>query len=203
MNMLRMTLLAGLLLGSLSLFSTAAAQAPLKRAVAFEMMADPGRWIEVDGNFQKDGTFIAKEVEVIALADTSNMEESQIYGAIENIDRRRSTMTVLNYRVAWDQETTIKDADKHRILSSKLENGMSIKLQGHLRNNGVFWATKLKLKGEKIKDGQIAKPKEKLVGLVTILDERGGWVRILNTDILIRPDAKFVEVMPDTEGNAE
>jgi hypothetical protein len=198
-----MTLTAGLLLGSLTLVHTAAAQAPLKRAAAFEMMTDPGRWIEVDGNFQKDGTFIAKEVEVFSLADTSNMEEAQIYGAIEKLDRRRSTMTVLNYRVAWDQDTTIKDADKHRILSSKLEDGMSIKLQGHLRDNGIFWATKLKLKGEKIKDGQPAKPKEKLVGPVRVLDERGGWVRILNTDILIRPDAKFNEAIPDKEDNAE
>jgi hypothetical protein len=201
--MLRMILLAGLLLSSLILVGPAAAQAPLQRQAAFEMMADPGRWIEVDGSFQKDGTFLAKEVEVISLADTSNMEEPQIYGAIQKIDRRRSTMLVLNYRIAWDKETTIKDAEKHRILSSKLEDGMSIKIQGHLRNNGVFWANKLKLKGEKIKDGKPAKAKEKLVGRVSILDERGGWVRILNTDILIRPDAKFVEVLPDLEDNAE
>lgn len=201
--MLRMTLLAGLLLSTLALVGPAAAQAPLKRDAAFEMMAEPGRWIEVDGNFQKDGTYIAKEVEVIALADTSNMEEAQIYGAIEKIDRRRSTMQVLNYRIGWDQETTIKDADKHRILSSKLEDGMAIKIQGHLLGNGMFWASKLKLKKEQIKDGQVAKPKQKLMGPVSILDETGGWVRILNTDILIKPDAKFVEVLPDLEDNAE
>ena len=174
--MLRMTVLTGLLLSALTIASTAWAQIPLKRDQAFEMMADPGRWIEVDGSFQKDGTFIAKEVEVISLADTSNMEESQIYGAMEKIDRRRSTMVVLNYRIAWDQETTIKDADKHRILSSKLENGMGVKVQGHLRNNGVFWASKLKLRRVKYKDGKIAKPKEKLVGQVTVLDDR--WVRM-------------------------
>jgi hypothetical protein len=201
--MLRMTLLAGVLLSSLVLASTAAAQPPLTRAAAFEMMADPGRWVEVDGDFQKDGTFLANEVEVISLADSSSMEDPGVTGAVEKIDRRRSTMVVLNYRIAWDKETTIKDADKHRILSSKLEDGMAIKVQGHLRDNGVFWSTKLKLKKEKIKDGKIDKPKEKLVGPVTVLNERDGWVRILNTDILIRHDAKLVEVMPDLDEDAE
>jgi len=201
--MLRMTLLAGVLLSSLSLVNTATAQIPLKRDAAFEMMTDPGRWIEVDGSFQKDGTFIAKEVEVIALADTSNMEEPQIYGAIEKIDRRRSTMKVLSYRIAWDQETTIKDASKHRILSSKLENGMGIKVQGHLRNNGVFLANKLKLRRVKMKNGKPAKPKQKLVGPVTVLDAREGWLRILDTDIFVRPDAKFVEVLVESEEEAE
>jgi hypothetical protein len=80
---------------------------------------------------------------------------------------------------------------------------MAIKVQGHLRDNGVFWSTKLKLKKEKIKDGKIDKPKEKLVGPVTVLNERDGWVRILNTDILIRHDAKLVEVMPDLDEDAE
>jgi hypothetical protein len=192
--------LAALLLSALPiLVENASAQAPLSREAALQMMADPGRWVEVDGKWQKDGTFLGKEFEVIALEDTSNMEECQIYGAIEKIDRRRSTMVVLGYRIGWDKETTIKDANKHRILSSKLENGMAIKVQGFLRNNGVFWAGKLKLKDQDIKDdGTLESPKQKLVGPVTILDERGGWIRILNTDILMRPDAKFVEMFPDT-----
>lgn len=161
-------------------------------------MADPGRWVEVDGKFQADGTLLGKEVEIIALEDTSNMEETHIYGAIEKLDRRRSTMMVLGYRVGWDKETTIKDPNKHRILSSKLENGMAVKVQGHLRDNGIFWAGKLKLKEQDMKsDGSIEDPKEKLVGPVTVLDERGGWIRILNTDILLRPDATYVEMPPD------
>ena len=197
--MLRTTLLAGLILSALSFSNPASAQPPLAREAAFEMMADPGRWIEVDGKLNADGTFMAKEVEVFSLADSSNMEEPHVYGGIEKLDRRRSTMMILGYRVSWDDETTIKDADKHRILSSKLENGMGLKVQGHLRNNGIFHADKLKLK--RVKEGK--KAKQKLVGPVTVLDARDGWVRILNTDILIRPDAKFVEVMPELEEDAE
>ena len=200
--MLRTTLLAGLILSALALNNPASAQPPLDRDVAFEMMADPGRWVEVDGKANGDGTFFGKEVEVFSLADTSNMEEPHVYGAIEKLDRRRSTMTVLGYRVYWDKETTIKDADKHRILSSKLENGMPIKVQGFLRNNGMIYADKLKLKKAKMKNGKI-KIKEKLVGPVTVLDAREGWIRILNTDIQVRHDAKFVEVMPDIEEDAE
>lgn len=200
--MLRTTLLAGLMLTTLALHDPASAQPPLARETAFEMMAEPGRWVEVNGKLQGDGTFLAKEVEIFSLADTCNMEEPHVYGAIEKLDRRRGTMVVLRYRVSWDEETTIKDANKHRILSSKLENGMGIKVQGFLRNNDVFYAKKLKLKKMKVKDGK-RKAKEKLVGPVTVLDARDGWIRILNTDILIRHDAKFVEVLPEIEEDTE
>ncbi|MFQ5600275.1 MAG: DUF5666 domain-containing protein [Candidatus Krumholzibacteriia bacterium] len=169
------------------------AQPPIEPDVAYELMAEPGRWAEVDGKLQKDGTFLAKEVEIFSVRDSSNMEDVQIYGAVKKLDRRRSSMKVLGYRIFWDGETTIKDQNKRRILSSKLKNDIGVKVQGYMRANGTFKATKIKLKEGKVKDGKV-KAKEKLVGPVEVLDARDGWLRILNTDIKVRPDAVFTEV---------
>jgi hypothetical protein len=126
------------------------------------------------------------------------MEDPAIYGAVENLNRLKSTMKVLSYVVQWDADTTFKDENKRKILSSKLGDGVGVKVQGKLLPNGSFMASKFRLRAtETGKDGKV-KAKQKVFGPVTVLDARTGKVRVLNTIVTFRDDATFVEATPQT-----
>ena len=76
----------------MSLAVSVSAQGPITREYAMEIMAE-SRWIQVEGVIQENGTFIGKEVDVIAAEDSANMSEVKITGPIGKLDRRRSTMS--------------------------------------------------------------------------------------------------------------
>lgn len=193
--MLKTSVTAGL---ALLLCATAAmAGPPLKHDQAFQLMARSGSWIEADGSMQQDGTLIAKDIEIYAPGDTAELEEPAIYGSVNELNRTKSTLRVLGYVVTYDATTTLKDENKRQILSSKIQNGMGVKIQGNLQPNGTFKATKIKVHAGKTKDGKF-KAKEKLFGPVTILDERAGLLRILNTTVKMREDVNLAEVVPTT-----
>lgn len=194
--MLKTSVTAGLAL----LLCAAAAMAgpPLKPDQAFKLMARPGSWIEADGSMQADGTLFAKDVEIYAPGDSAELEEPAIYGAVSDLNRTKSTMRVLGYIVTYDANTTLKDENKRQILSSKIQNGMGVKIQGDMQPNGTFKATKIKVHAGKTKDGKF-KAKEKLFGPVTIIDERAGLLRILNTTVKLREDVTLAEVLPSSD----
>jgi hypothetical protein len=170
---------------------------PLSQDEAMKLLSQPGRWIDTDGAPQPDGTYLAKEIQIAATASIQAKEEPSIFGSVDNLDRLRSTMKVLGYVVTWDAETKIQDENKHVILTSKLQNGTAVKVQGKLQPNGSFKATKIKLqKMDKAK----AKPKTKIYGPVTAVDARAGTLRVLNTSITLRPGALFSEQAPQAPG---
>jgi hypothetical protein len=185
-------LLAG---GGLALWVATAAAGPVPKDQALQLMMRPGSWIEADGVMQPDGTLLGKDFEVYAASDTAELEEPAIYGAVSNINRAKMTMRVLGYVVVWDAQTTLKDDQKRQILSSKLDDGMGVKVQGMLMPNGTFKASKIKTQAQKVKNGKV-KIKEKVFGPVTVLDPRDGAFRVLNTTVSSAPNAAFVEVIP-------
>jgi hypothetical protein len=174
----------------------AAAGPPLTVDQGVKLMSNPGAWIEADGAFLADGTLTAKDVEIYARRDPAELEEPAIYGAVTQINRAKSTMRVLGYLVTWDELTTLKDENKRQILSSKIQDGMGVKIQGTLQPNGTFKATKIKVHAGKTKDGKF-KAKEKILGPVTIIDARAGILRIMDTQIKLREDVVMMEAVPD------
>ena len=187
--MQKLRILAGLALAGLCT-GTAWAGAPVSLDQGMKLLSQPGRWIDTDGALQPDGTYLAKEVQIVATGDTSQTKEAAIYGAVQSLNRAKGTMMVLGYSIAYDKDTTLKDENKRKILSSKIENGMGVKVQGHLQPNGTFMATKIKL--QKTKDGN-SKPKTKLFGPATVVDARHGLLKVLNTTIKLRDDAQITE----------
>jgi hypothetical protein len=182
----------GIVVLALSACATAAfAGPPLGRETAMKLLARPGTWLEADGSLMPDGTLSGKDFEIHAAVDTVG-EDRTIYGAIGSINRAQSTMKVLGYVVTWDEKTTIKDENKHQILSSKLQDGIAVKVQGTLLPNGSFKANKFRLTTEKAK-GAAVKPKEKVFGPVTVVDAKRGLLRILKTSVSVRDNATFVE----------
>lgn len=171
------------------------AGAPLHRDEALKLLSRPGSWLEADGALLPDGSLSAKDLEVYAPGDTAETEDAAIYGAVSNLNRAKSLMRVLGYQVIWDGTTTIKDDQKRAVLSSKIEDGMGVKLQGSVQSNGTFKATKIKLVTMKNKDGKL-KAKEKIFGPCTVVDAKRGVLRILNTTVTLREDATFVMVTP-------
>ena len=93
---------------------------PLTRDEALKRMAQPGTWVEADGTLLPDGSLLAKDLEVHTPADTVDRDLA-IYGGVQNLNRAKSTMRVLGYAVSWDETTTLKDENKRKILSSKIE----------------------------------------------------------------------------------
>ncbi len=179
----------------MSTVTVAIAGPPLTSEQGIKLMTQPGSWIEADGAFLADGTLIAKDIEIYAGGDTVELEEPAIYGAVTQINRAKSTMRVLGYHVTWDGLTTLKDENKRQILSSKIQDGMGVKIQGTLQPNGSFKATKIKVHAGKVKNGKF-KAKEKILGPVTVIDGRAGLLRILNTPIKLRDDVAMIEAVP-------
>ena len=97
---------------SLALAGPVLAGPPLTADQALGLMSKPGSWIEADGDFQRDGSLIAKDVEIYSPADSSELEGAAIYGAATGLDAGKSTLRVLGYVVTFDKDTTIKDERK-------------------------------------------------------------------------------------------
>jgi len=177
--------------------TVAVAGPPVPKDKAMQLLARPGSWIEVDGALLPDGTLNGKDIEIIAPGDTANQEDTAVYGAVQSLNRAKSTMRVLGYTVTWDEMTTIKDENKRKVLSSKIEEGMGVKVQGVLQPNGSYKATKIRVHANKDKAGKV-KAKEKIFGPLQSLDPRGGKARVLNTPVTFREDATFIEVVPNS-----
>lgn len=180
---------------ALVLAAHGAAAGPITKDQALNLMSRPGSWIEADGVMQANGSLLGKDIEVYSPGDTAELEEPAIYGAVTQLNRAKSTMRVLGYLVVWDAETTLKDENKRQILSSKLSDGIGVKVQGMIQANGTFKATKIKLQERRVKNDKV-KIKEKVFGPVTVLDARSGELRILDTPVTPAGNATFVEVEP-------
>ena len=167
----------------------------LTRDDALKALSHPGRWIDTDGAPQPDGTYLAKQIQIAATATIGPKEEPSIYGPVENLERAKGTMKVLGYRIVYDGQTKIQDENKKVILSSKIQEGSAVKVQGNLQPNGVFQASKIKL--QKIEKGK-TKPKTKIYGPASAVDPRAGTLKVLNTTIKLRPDAQITEQAAQT-----
>ena len=168
----------------------AIAQTPVDRTAALEMLSAGKRWAEIEGAMQADGTFLAKEVDIVAAEDSAHMQEMEITGTIRDLDRRRSAMTLLGYKVFWNEKSKISDPSKRRILSSKLDNDMDVKATGNPQLDGSFLARKIRLKEVIMKDGK-PKHKEGLAGPVEVVDAGGGLLRIMKSNIRLKPECQF------------
>ena len=191
--MFKTHVLAGVAL--LACATTAFAGPPLSRDEALKLLSRPGSWVEADGAMLPDGTLNAKDLEVYAPEDTAETEDAAIYGAVQSLNRAKSSMRVLGYTVTWDTDTTIKDDQKRQVLSSKIEEGLGVKVQGTVQSNGSFKATKIRIVSMKNKDGKL-KAKEKLFGPCTVVDAKRGVLRVMNTAVSLREDAAFVMPSP-------
>jgi len=187
--MFKTHVLAGVAL--LACATAAFAGPPLSRDEAIKLLSRPGSWLEADGALLPDGSISAKDLEVYAPGDTAETEDAAIYGAVQNLNRAKSSMRVLGYAVTWDVNTTIKDDQKRKVLSSKIEEGLGVKVQGIVQSDGSFKATKIRIVSMKNKDGKL-KAKEKLFGPCTVVDPKRGVLRIINTTVTLREDAAFV-----------
>ena len=168
---------------------------PLSRPEAMKLLAQKGRWIDTDGTMQPDGSYLAKQIMIYSPTDSVNIGETAITGYIANLNRAKSTLSVLNYRVTYDAKTTLKDENKRIIPSSKIQDGMGAKVQGKLLPDGTFHATKIRLQKAKMKGGDL-KVKQRLFGPVTILDPSKAVLKVLNTTIKLRDDAQLTEHPP-------
>jgi len=191
--MFKTHVLAGVAL--LACATTAFAGPPLSRDEALKLLSRPGSWVEADGAMLPDGTLNAKDLEVYAPEDTAETEDAAIYGAVQSLNRAKSSMRVLGYTVTWDTDTTIKDDQKRQVLSSKIEEGLGVKVQGTVQSNGSFKATKIRIVTMKNKDGKL-KAKEKIFGPCTVVDAKRGVLRVMNTAVSLREDAAFVMPSP-------
>ncbi len=190
----RLTSSGLMLLGSM----VSAQGLPLDRDTAIEILAKSDRWIEIEGELQDDGAFLAKEVDILHPEDLANMSEVKVRGAIRNLDRRNSSMTILNYKIVWNAETKIKDADKKHVLSSKLQNDEGVKIKGQLQPNGTFLARSIQLDVSKVKDGVI-RYKQQLLGPAKVIDARGGMLRVVSTNVRLRADCTFFDLPVQVE----
>jgi hypothetical protein len=177
---------------SLALAAPTFAGPPLQVDHALALMSRPGSWIEAAGDLQADGTLLTKEVEIYSEADSAELEEASIYGAVTRLDLKKGAMRVIGYNVSFDGDTTIKDDIKRVIDISRIQEGQGIKVQGRLQSNGRFAATKIKLQGDKTGKGKV---KEKVFGPVRVVDARAGLLRVLNTPVKLRPDATLWEAV--------
>ena len=185
--------------GLMLLGSTVSAQGlPLDRDKAIEILAASDRWIEIEGELQEDGAFLAKEVDILHPEDLANMSEIKVRGAIQNLDRRNSRMTVLKYKIVWNGETKIKDTDKKHVLSSKLQNDEGVKIKGQLQPDGTFLARSIQLDVGKVKDGVI-RYKQGLLGPAKVLDASGGMLRVVSTNVRLRADCTFFDLPVQVE----
>jgi len=188
--------------GLMLLGSTVSAQGlPLDRDTAIEMLTSADRWVEIEGQMQEDGAFLAKEVDILHPEDLANMSEVKVRGAIRDLDRRNSSMTILNYKIIWNAETKIKDVDKKHVLSSKLQNDEGVKIKGQLQPNGTFLARAIQLDVGKEKNGVI-RYKQQLLGPAKVIDARGGMLRVVATNVRLRPDCTFFALPVQVEQTA-
>ena len=169
------------------------AQRPLTRDEAMELLAAGSRWVELEGDLQPDGTFVAKEIDIVAAEDSLSMLDVVIGGTIATINRRFSKLTVLSYEVTWNETTKIRDADKHQVLSSKLNEGQGIKVKGKLQEDGTFLARSIQLTAGKPRSDGTVKYKQQLRGPATVVDARDGLLRVVKSNVTLRGDCTFFE----------
>ena len=187
--MLRIRLALGLLL-SILCAGAGWAGPPLSQDEAMKLLSQPNRWIDTDGALRPDGTYVAKEIQIAATSAITPTEDPAIYGAVEGLDRTKGMMKVLGYRVLYDGQTKLQDENKKVILSSRIQDGSNVKVQGKLLPNGAFQATKIRL--QKMDKGK-TRGKTKLYGPATVVDARAGTLKVLNTTVMLRPDAMITE----------
>jgi hypothetical protein len=168
------------------------AQRPVDREAALELVAAHERWAAVKGEMQNDRTFLADEVELIALGDAEGMEVQEIRGVISKLDVAKRSLSVQNYSVVWLEDARIRDADKNKIEASSIKNGVGATVEGHLKD-GTFWAKDIRLRSGKMKDGKLTY-KQEIIGPIQIVDLDAGLLRVLDTDVRLHPRCEFFEL---------
>lgn len=168
------------------------AKKPVTREVALEMAADEGRWAAVQGEIQKDGTYLADEIELIALDDAEGTEVMEVRGVIGNLDIEKRSMRAMNYSIVWTEKTRIRDNDKNKIAASDLKSDVGATIEGHYED-GIFVARDIRLRAGKIKDGELVY-KQEIIGPFQVVDANAGLLRVIDTDVRLRPDCKFFEL---------
>lgn len=169
-----------------------AAQKPVTREIALEMAADEGRWAAVKGKMQEDGTFLAKEIELIALGDAEGTEVMEVRGVMGNLNTEKRSLRAMNYAIVWTEETRIRDNEKNKIQASELKNDVGATIEGHYED-GVFVAKDIRVRAGKIKDGELVY-KQEIIGPFQVIDARAGLLRVIDTDVRLRPDCAFFEL---------
>jgi hypothetical protein len=189
-------LLAAVLIGSTP--AAGLADTPLDRAAALELLRAGSRWAEIEGKLQPDGTFVAKDVEIIAAEDTAHMQEIEITGVISALDPSRRSLKLLGYTILWNDQTKITDPQKRRIPSSELHNDKDATAAGKLQPDGSFVARKLHLREVVLRGGK-PKQKQELIGPVEVIDAARGTLRVLKTVVHLKPDCEFVALPVQVE----
>ena len=178
--------------------ATAHAQQPLDRKEALELLAASTRWVEIEGGLQADGTFVAKEIDIIAVDDTAHTNDMEISGVITKLDVPQKAMTLLGYRVSWDGKTKFTDDYKAKIDAGKLAVGSGVKATGRMQENGTFLTTKIRLREGKVKGNEV-KHKEELLGPIQVTDAAAGKLLFAKTQVLLRPDCRFFALPAQAE----
>lgn len=177
------------------------AQRPVKRDAALEMIVAPERWAAVKGKMQNDRTFLADEIELIALGDAEGTEVQEIRGVISKLDVANRSLSVQNYRVVWLEDARIRDADKNKIEASSIQNGVGATVEGHFKD-GTFWAKDIRLRAGKMKNGEL-KYKQEIIGPIQIVDLDAGLLRVLDTDVRLHPQCQFFELEMQVKSGSE
>lgn len=185
-------------LGVSLLAGVAWSQKPVERDEALQMLSASERWVEIEGEFQGDGSFLAKEIDIVALGDSASMQDMEVSGVITDLDARQKAMTVLGYRIYWNEDTKFTDEYKTKIDSGALKVGAGVKTTGRVQENGSFLASKIRLREGKVKGNKV-EYKEELLGPIHVDDGRGGKLLFFRTPVLLRADCRFFALAPKEE----
>jgi hypothetical protein len=185
-------------LGTSLLAGSAWSQKPLERDEAMQILAASERWVEIEGEFQANGSFVAKEIDIVALGDSASMEDMEISGVITDLAPNQKAMTVLGYRIYWEEDTKFTDEYKEKIDPKVLEVGAGVKTSGNLQENGSFLASKIRLREGKVKGNEV-KYKEELLGPVRVIDAAAGKLLFVRTPVRLRPDCRFFVLAPEVD----
>jgi hypothetical protein len=128
---------------ALLLGATLAIAPPASRAAQPEYMQlklHAGQTVEIKGYFNKNGTFVASDIE-----ELKEPRKPKLRGAIQEIDQENGTLTVYGMRIEVNEKTEFVDAGT---TFGRLKVGQSIEVSCKVRD-GQWQARKLKTKGIK------------------------------------------------------
>lgn len=86
--------------------------------------------------------FVATQVEILATPDEAMVEEGGLEGALQAIDERTGTLTVLGVNVAVDSTTELRGIGD----LSELAVGQAVRIRGRTGADGTFTASQIGLR---------------------------------------------------------
>ena len=101
-----------------------------------------GDFVRVEGTLQKDGSVLAREIEVLSLGIAP--PEAELEGIIDRINAAQKSLTVSGHTVVTNSDTRIRRGDE-TIAFADLKVGDRVHVRGTLQKDGSILASKIKV----------------------------------------------------------